>query len=138
MVGRSIFLFLVRTMLFQDQLWLEVRQQESHPFGEGYRAKPLEPLSQRLPEPLQHGSLSQKFLAARWQHFPWDCPVLSHHTKSQLTVVLACPAKGSIWKTSALWSWPSSPPVCLCRSVSLFHESFPFSSRPGMSVPCCS
>lgn len=47
----------------------------------GIRSKPLEPLSQRLLEPLQHGGLSQKFLAARWQHFPWDCLILSRHSK---------------------------------------------------------
>lgn len=133
MVGCSIFLFLVRTILFRDQLWLEVREQESHPFGEGYGAKPLEPLSQRLPEPLQHGILSQKSLAARCQHFPWDCLVLSHHTKSQLTVGLACPAMGNTWKASTLWScWAE---LALHLLLSACAEASPSSTCPSLSLP---
>lgn len=70
-------------------------------------------------------------LAARWQHFPWDCLILSQHTKLQLAVD-GLARVGSPWKAGGRSvelapgggrPCPSSLPVCLCFCFSLFHTA---------------
>lgn len=120
-------------MLFQERPWLEGGARERCAVHWERVSKPL--------EPQQHGSLSPKFLAARWQHFPWDCLILSQHTKLQLTVdgLAPCgqPLEGQRSVELAPGGGrpcPSSLPVCLCFCFSLFHTAFPSPSRSGMSV----